>query len=412
MTDFAENAADESAAERSVPEEAAAEGPTSETPLSENSGSENSEDSRVDTVGAAMPEFRMDPLSGDWVIIAGGRQSRPSLPAECPFCIGGLEAPEAYTVKAFKNRWPVMRSPQALGLDVEENRGFLEMLRSALPVPATAGPDSLFFSVPAIGEAEVVLYTPKHEGSLGSLSDEELDALWRLWTERTRSLARLEHVAYVLVFENRGAEVGVTIVHPHGQIYGFPFVPPRIEKEIRRARSLASGAGDGIRCLTCDVLEAEIAGPRLVFEDDHSVAYVPYASAWPFALCLVPKRHVGSLPDLDRDESVSLMKLLRAAYAAADCIFDRPLPTMMAFLQEPFESAPPSEKDDSSAAGLGPRSPDWHMRIEIVSPLRKPNTLRYVAGAEVASSVYQNPVSPEEAARAWRKAFERIGRSR
>lgn len=340
----------------------------------------------------------MDPLTGEWVIIAGGRQLRPSLPEECPFCIGGLEAPEAYTVKAFTNRWPVLRGPGQLGLAGTEVAEALTTLRSAVPLPAGDSGSLLHPGVPALGEAEVVLYTPKHHGSLGTLTDAELRSLWALWTDRTAELSALDHVAYVLIFENRGTEVGVTIEHPHGQIYGFPFVPPRIEREIEYAAALTRRYG--IRCPTCELTLKEAAGPRLVYEDDHSVAYVPYAGAWPYALHLVPKGHVASLPKLDEGGSNSLMRMLRTAYGAADMLFDRPLPTMMAFLQ-----GPSLERDCTDSGHLDP-----HMRIELVSPMRKRGVLRYVAGAEVATSVYQNPVKPEDAARAWRQAFERAGR--
>jgi UDPglucose--hexose-1-phosphate uridylyltransferase len=386
----------------------------------------------ADLVGATGPEFRMDPLSGEWVIIAGGRQARPSLPKECPFCIGGLEAPNPYTVKAFTNRWPVMRSPADLGLRADQARRAMEALdpfaiadsdsapsldtsdvsdisdlsdvSDAPEIPNTAGAgdgsSTLYRTVPALGEAEVVLYTPRHDGSLGSLADSELEALWELWRERTFVLAGLDHVAYVLIFENRGAEVGVTIEHPHGQIYGFPYIPPRIAREIAHRSSVATRSGIG--CIACELVLHEPKGSRLVYEDDHSVAYVPYASAWPYALHLLPKRHAASLLELDEAQSLSLMRLLRASYAAADRLFDRPLPTMMAFLQKPFVELP-----DSGASNA-----DWHLRIELVSPMRKRDVLRYVAGAEVATSVYQNPISPEEAAHNWRTAFDRATRGR
>jgi len=365
--------------------------------INERSGASELElpDPRADSVGATAPEFRMDPFSGEWVIIAGGRQSRPALPQECPFCVGGLEAKDPYIVKAFTNRWPVMRSPNALGLGPEETAKAIE----ALEARRSTYNGHLFDTVPAIGEAEVVLYSPDHDASLGNLSDAQLSSLFALWKERTLALSSLDHVRYVLIFENRGPEVGVTIEHPHGQIYAFPLVPPRIRREIERASDLADR--NRIRCITCEVAKLEGGGPRLVFEDDFTLAYVPYASAWPYALYLLPKRHLGSIDQLENDEAASLMKALRKAYAAADLIFDTPLPTMMAFLQRPV----PKKQEESPVAS-------WHLRVEIVSPMRKRGLLRYVAGAEVSTALLQNPVQPEAAASHWREAFQRVPSSR
>ncbi len=353
------------------------------------------------------PCFRQDPFSGEWVIVAGERQHRPALPEECPFCTGGLEAPEPYTVKAFTNRWPVMSGPEVLGLGPGEREHALAWLSA--PPDLGENSSATGVSVPALGAAEVVLYTPDHHGSLGSLSDSHLEALWALWTDRTEHLFGLDHLCYVLIFENRGPEVGVTIEHPHGQIYGFPFVPPRIRREVERAATLRDR--HDLTCLTCKVAVEERVGPRLVYEDEESLAFVPYASAWPYALTLVPRAHVGTLPEMSIQGARSLMRLLRSAYAAADALFDRPLPTMMAFLQSPTPRGKAALADATLRAQVagasGGADPDWHLRIEIVSPMRKKGVLRYVAGAEVASGVYQNPVDPEYAAAAWRTAFER-----
>ncbi len=354
------------------------------------------------------PCFRQDPFSGEWVIVAGERQQRPALPEVCPFCIGGLEAPAPYTVKAFTNRWPVMSGPEVLGLGPGASEEALGWLSS----PPDLGDNgwATGVSVPALGAAEVVLYTPDHQGSLGSLSDPQLEALWALWVDRTERLFGLEHLCYVLIFENRGPEVGVTIEHPHGQIYGFPFVPPRIRREVERAAKV--GKLHDLACLTCKVAAEEAAGPRLVYEDEESMAFVPYASAWPYALTLVPRVHVGTLPEMSLQGARSLMRLLRSTYAAADVLFDRPLPTMMAFLQAPTPRGRAALADAAIRAqrtgASGGTEPDWHLRIELVSPMRKKDVLRYVAGAEVASGVYQNPVDPEDAAAAWRAAFARV----
>jgi galactose-1-phosphate uridylyltransferase len=421
----------------------------------------------ADLVGATGPEFRRDPFSGEWVIIAGGRQSRPTLPERCPFCVGGLEAPEPYTVKAFPNRWPVMRSPDEFGLETQAAVAALELLRSAADPESDGEPLALDgpASAPALGAAEVVLYTPKHTGSLGTLEDEQLAAVARLWRDRSEALYSREEIAYVLIFENRGPEIGVTIEHPHGQIYGFPFVPPRIRRELllchTRLEHLRARDGERIRerpsagegesppstgtpigtpaeskaspaektprmaetgrtqapflqdpgfenapgwCPACHALLAERGGPRLLWEDEYTTAVVPYASAWPYAAQVFPKRHVGFLGELSDRELEDLVKHLAHIYRACDAIFDRALPTMMAILQAP------KERQTSDGPGTKMTSELWHLRVELVSPMRKRNLLRYVAGAEVATQVYQNPVPPEEAAATLREALRKTRR--
>lgn len=260
----------------------------------------------------------------------------------------------------------------------------IEELR--MPPPS---PPRLHETAPAAGDAEVVLYTPEHEGSLGHLPPEQLERVWDLWCDRTAALTERRDVGYVLIFENRGEEVGVTIHHPHGQIYAFPFVPPRQRHELGLSRERAQN-GNG--CVTCSLVDAEAGGSRSLVATESAVAYVPFASAWPFAAHVLPRRHAGLMTDLDDEEAKSMRSLLGGVLRAGDKIFDRPLPTMMALLQRPCEG--------SDTEGL------WHFRIEIVSPLRKAETLRYVASAEVNSGTYTNPVLPEEAASRWREALE------
>jgi len=148
-----------------------------------------------------MSEFRLDNLTREWVAVAGDRQSRPNRPdGVCPFCVGGIEAPEPYVVKAFANRSPIF----------------------------APGPRVLFDGarVEGRGAAEVVLYSPDHDASLASLGRRGIRQVIDLWAERIEALLERPEIEYVLVFENRGELAGATIRHPHGQIYGFPFVPP------------------------------------------------------------------------------------------------------------------------------------------------------------------------------------------
>jgi UDPglucose--hexose-1-phosphate uridylyltransferase len=287
-------------------------------------------------------ELRRDSLTGEWVGIAGARQSRPNRPAEdCPFCVGGREAPEPYEAKAFPNRWPMF---------------------------APGPPVELGESLPARGASEVVLYSPEHDASLASLGVDGVRRVVDLWAERTEALLARPEIAYVLVFENRGRDAGATIPHPHGQIYGFPFVPPVPAREAEVA------ARDG--CPLC----AEEPGDRLVHEVAGWRTWVPYASAYPYGLLLAPDAHVEGLPGLDDAARDGLAEALVDALGRLDALFDRPFPYML-----------------------------WihhgvHLHVHVAPPRRSADTLRYVASGEVGSGMLMNPVVPEAAARELREA--------
>ena len=306
-------------------------------------------------------ELRLDPLTEEWVTIVGARQDRPNLAAtpitreNCPFCVGGLEAPDSYEVKAFPNRWPPLHPGEPLNVE------------GALAHAAG------FTQLPARGAAEIVLYSPDHDASLASLGAVGVRGVVDLWAERTRELEARPEVAYVLVFENRGAEVGATVPHPHGQIYAFPFVPPvpRREAEVAERRG----------CPVCAAVADELTdGERVVATAGDCVAYVPFASGWPYGLVVAGTHHVASLPDLGdlgRDELATVLAEVLARY---DRLFDRPFPYML-----------------------------WvhggvHLHVHLAPPLRRADTMRYVAAGEVGSGTLSNPVLPEAAAAALRDA--------
>lgn len=270
----------------------------------------------------------VDRLTGERTVIVGARQARPNLPVDdCPFCPGGLEAPEPYDVRWFPNRFP--------------------------PLPG--------------GRAEVVLYSPDHDASLGSLTPADVARLVALWAERTVDLGIRDDVDYVLVFENRGAEVGATIAHPHGQIYGFDEVPPA---------ALAELAGDG--CALCE----EEPGERLVAVAGGWRAWVPAAATWPYGLVLAPSDHVADLPGAVSSHA-ELAALLVDVFGRLDRLFDAPMPLMWWWHQRPTDGRP---------------WPAAHLHAHVAPLLRRPGTPRYVAAGELGSGVFFNPVRPEDAA--------------
>jgi len=281
--------------------------------------------------------YRVDPLTGDVAYIVAARQSRPNLPTDgCPFCPGGVEAPEPYDVRWFPNRWP----------PISDSR------------------------------AEVVLYTPEHDATFATLGLDGARRVVDLWAERTTALGARDDVGYVLVFENRGPEVGATIAHPHGQIYGFDSVPPRAIEELLQGDP-AAGLGPGA------------PGDRLVVRHGDWRAWVPHAATWPYALVLAPEHPHPDLPSLDDRSRDELAGLLVDVLGRLDRLFEGPMPYMLWFHQRPTDGG------DWPAAWL-------HAHI---APLyRGPGTPRFVAAGELGSHVYFNPVDPAVAAAALRDA--------
>jgi UDPglucose--hexose-1-phosphate uridylyltransferase len=274
-------------------------------------------------------DIRRDPLTGAVVAVNAERQARPNRPGDdCPFCVGGLEAPEPYDVRAFVNRWPSF-------------------------------PD---------GACEVVLYTPDHDATFWSLGVDGALAVVDLWASRTAELGARDDVGYVLVFENRGAEVGATIAHPHGQIYSYANLPPTPRAE------LSSHA-----CSLC----AEAPGDRLVSEANGWRAWVPHASVYPYGLVIAPSAHEPDLPSLTAESRRALATVLVDVLHRLDALWDRPMPYMLWFHQRPFD-----DRD----------WPNAHVHVEIAVPQRAPGVLRFIAAGELGSGLYVNPVVPEAAA--------------
>ena len=276
-------------------------------------------------------ELRIDPLTGVQVQVTGSRQSRPNRPTSgCAFCVGGTEAPDPYVVKAFKNRWPSF-------------------------------PDE---------RCEVVLYAPDHDARLSQLPSEHVRLVVDLWADRTAALGARDDLAYVLVFENNGAEVGATIPHPHGQIYSYPDVPALPSTELARL-------ADGHLLLEDDHPEL------VVIERDGWRAWVPSAPIYPYGMRVAPLDRRPDLPTLTGAERDAFGSVFTEALRRLEGVFDPPMPYIFWIHQRPFD---------------GGDWPQAWMHVEITGPHRSPGVMRYVAGAELGSGAYLNPVPPEEAA--------------
>lgn len=325
-----------------------------------------------------MSELRWNPLLGEWVATATRRQDRTFLPPAdyCPLCPtkpGGFptEVPASeYDVVVFENRFPSLLS------NPEE--------------PAVSGSD-LYPVRPSQGVCEVVLYSPNHNSSLAKEPVEQIDKLVRVWTARFEELSALDFVKFVFIFENKGEAIGVTLHHPHGQIYAYPFVPPRLITELTQCAAHQSKTG---KCLLCDILAEETRdGRRIVASNDSFVAFIPFFARWPYETHVFARRHFQALPDMTRAEQRDLAEMLKMVLVAFDKLFDTSFPYMMVIHQRPVD---------------GESYDYYHFHIEFYPPLRDANKLKYLAGSETGAGMFINDTLPEQKAGDLRSHIEPV----
>ncbi len=304
-------------------------------------------------------EVRRDPLLGDSVAIASHRQGRIYHPPanECPLCPSEgdrlSEIPDAsYDAVVFENRFPSL-----------------------------AG-DS--------GRCEVVCFTSDHNASFADLTDEQARLVLDAWTDRTAELSHLPSVEQVFCFENRGAEIGVTLGHPHGQIYAYPFTTPRTALMLRSIAAHKDATGG--ENLFDAVLERELADERIVLRTEHWVAFVPYAAHWPYEVHLYPTRRVPDLLALDEDARSEFPKVYLELLRRFDRIFgegEPPTPYIAAWHQAPFGTLEEFE---------GVQREDFALHLELFTIRRTSGKLKFLAGSESGMNVFINDVPPERAA--------------
>lgn len=325
-----------------------------------------------------MSELRWNPLLGEWLATATHRQNRTFLPPAdyCPLCPtkeGGFptEVPEPdYDIVVFENRFPSLRPD---------------------PGPPEVEGTELYPVRPGIGVCEVVLYSSNHSTTLAQEPVERIDKLIRVWTERFGALSELDFVDYVFIFENKGEAIGVTLHHPHGQIYAYPFIPPRIATELRQCKEHMERTA---RCLICDIVEEERRdGRRVVAENDSFMAYIPFFARWPYEMHISSRRHLQALTDLTRTEQRDLAELMKMTLVAYDRLFDMPFPYMMVIHQRPSDGGDYSH---------------YHFHIEFYPPLRTATKLKYLAGSETGAGMFINDTLPELKAEEMRSHIEPV----
>jgi UDPglucose--hexose-1-phosphate uridylyltransferase len=314
--------------------------------------------------------MRQDVLTGEWISIASARQNRAFLPPadQDPLAPATAnnpsEIPDNYDVAVFENRSPSFGP----GLGNAHVEG-IEFERTAI----------------ANGRCEVVCFSPEHEGSFGTQTPSRARTVIEAWADRTTELSAMPGIRQVFPFENRGEEIGVTLRHPHGQIYAYPYITPRTQ---RLMASIDELGGD----LFQRILDTELASQRVVLSGEHWSAFVPFAARWPIEVHLLPHRHVpdfAATSDAERDELATMyLTLLRGI----DKIYDTPTPYIAAWHQAPVDVA----RDDI------------RLMLQVTSPRRAADKLKYLAGSEAAMGAWIGDVTPEQSAELVREGIARL----
>lgn len=318
-----------------------------------------------------MAELRYNPLLKDWTMIASNRQNRPQMPKDwCPFCPGSGNVPDSYDVLKYDNDYPALSQNP--------------------PQPDDVATD--FFKVrPSYGKCEVVLYSPEHTTTLPKLSVEHIEKLVSLWQERFLELSKDENIKYIFMFENKGEPVGVTMPHPHGQIYGYSFVPKRIEEELASCREYFEENG---KCLICDLLENEKKeNLRVITENDDFAVILPFFSDYPYGVYIIAKTHLQNIAELNAFQKKNFASILKDTTATLDALFDTSFPYMMCMYQNPVN--------------CGDYSNFNHFHIRFYPPMRSADKQKFNASSETGAWANCNPTSPEEKAEELRAAFKR-----
>jgi UDPglucose--hexose-1-phosphate uridylyltransferase len=330
---------------------------------------------------AAGPEsgIRWDPLAGEWVVIAAQRQGRTFLPPldQCPLCPSRpghpTEVPAAgYDVVVFENRFPSLYGATS----------------PAFASLTPAGAEVLSARGPAVGRCEVVCFTADHDSSFSCLTPRRVRTVLEAWADRSAVLGAMSGIAQVYCFENKGEEIGVTLHHPHGQIYGFPFVTPRTSQMLGQARAYArAGRGN----LFDDLVSTELSeGARIVARNEHWTAFVPAAARWPYEVMLFPVARVPDLPALGDAARSAFCDLYLDVLRRLDALFGSSPPCIAAWYQSPA--------GDAAARG------EFALHLRVMSVRRAPGKLKYLAGTESGMGVWINDVVPETAAQRLREA--------
>lgn len=336
---------------------------------------ERLDDSREAAPRSPSATMRQDPLTGEWISIAAARQNRVFLP---PAHLDPLapatpdnpsEIPSNYDVVVFENKSPSF-GPEFLA----EGDAVAELTElSSIGLGRTK---------PSLGRCEVVCFSPEHDGSFATLTSQRARTVVEAWTDRTAALSAIPGVQQVFIFENRGQEIGVTLHHPHGQIYSYPYITPKTQQLLT---SIEKYGPD----LMADILAFEEASERVVLQGDYFTAFVPFAARWPLEVHMLPHRHVPGFVELVDAERDELAQMQQRILSALDKLYDTPTPYIAAWHQAPVNSGRDVVR----------------MMLQVTSPRRAADKLKYLAGSESAMGAFIGDVLPEVTAAAIREVI-------
>jgi len=337
------------------------------------------------------PHRRWNPLRQSWVLVSPHRTQRPwqgevgqkTVPSavtfdpQCYLCPGNTRAGGAVNpaydgVFAFVNDYAALMPEE--------------------PSPAETESSPLLVSQPARGLCKVLCYHPDHSLTLARMTREEIRPVVDAWTQQYKEIGGLDWVKYVQIFENRGAMMGASNPHPHGQIWSTDFVPDEPAAETLAQREYLAQTG---HCLLCDYVAAELAAAseqgRVVFQNAHFAAIVPWWAVWPFEVLLVSRRHVGAMPEFTDEERDGLADALKRLTTRFDNLFETSFPYTMGFHQSPTD---------------GETHPEWHFHAHFYPPLLRSATVRkFMVGFEMLG-MPQRDITPEDAAQRLRACSE------
>jgi len=348
-------------------------------------GPERSIDARPSAARPDTATMRLDVLTGDWISIAANRQNRAFLPpAELdPLApqtpTNPSEIPSRYDVAVFENKSPSFGPALARATDdapaaSDPPRGLDDLSEYATGRTRTS-----------VGRTEVVCFSPEHAGSFGTQTVTRARTVIEAWADRTAALSALPGIEQVFPFENRGQEIGVTLPHPHGQIYAYPYVTPRTQ---RLLDALARTGPD----LFDRILDFEAGGERMILRGEHWSAFVPFAARWPLEVHLVPHRHVADFAETSPAERDELAPLYLRLLRGVDALYETPTPYIAAWHQAPVHVG----RDGA------------RLHLELTSPRRAADKLKFLAGSEAAMGAWIGDVPPESAAARLRDAVEGV----
>ncbi|MFY9711972.1 MAG: galactose-1-phosphate uridylyltransferase, partial [Microbacterium sp.] len=322
-------------------------------------GADRAVDARTLDPRGDTATMRLDVLTGDWITVAANRQNRVMMPSadadplapQTP--TNPSEVPSRYDVAVFENRSP------AFGPALAEALGEAPAAKDAPRGLDDLGALGLGRTRTSVGRCEVVCFSPEHTGSFGTQSVTRARTVIEAWADRTAALSQLPGVEQVFPFENRGEAIGVTLPHPHGQIYAYPYVTPRTTRLLDSIDRTAPG-------LFQHLLEFEQASERVVFRGEHWTAFVPFAARWPLEVHLMPHRQVPDFAETTAAERDELAPLYLRLLRGVDALYGTPTPYIAAWHQAPVN--------------VGRETVRLH--LQLTSPRRAADKLKFLAGSE------------------------------